>query len=265
MQYATPTDTQDREADSKKAKLKEFMELTNQKEVISALLQEFLMLSPKDGEDIPARFWKKFMEEVDTGQIEESWRQIYGLHYNEEEIDEILKFVKSPAGKKVRAERKLLHSLIWGGKLWAQKLAVRARTQMQEQGFVPKLPAFTDEEIDAIRSLRTLTRAQAIFREGDKDKDGVLAFAPNLSQLKLSRLIDEEVAEGAKGAYTFTLVGGRYDWRCVAMPAGVTSDLHSFIICADGEVRFAPKGRIPGCKSEVIPGRPDWMDRKGRR
>lgn len=266
MQHATPIDTQDRQADSKKAKIRELMELTNQKEVIATLLHEFLELSQKEGEDIPAGFWKEFMEEVDTRGLEDLWRQTYALQFTEEEIDQILKFFKSPVGKKVRAEQAgLLDALIGNGKYWGQKLAVRARAQLREQGYVPKLPTFTNAELEAIRSLRTLTRAQAIFREGDKDKDGVLAFAPNLSQLKLSGLIDEDLAKGAKGTYTFTLVGGRYDWRCVAMPADVTSDLHSFIICDDGEVRHGSKGRIAGCKSEVIPEKANRTGGKGRR
>ena len=230
---------------------------TGQEEIVSAFLKKYLLLTQRADEEVPAEFWDQHLKGIELEGFLDSFEQTYALKLTDDELDAILKFLDTPAGKSVAGKLPdIVQSLLWSGESKAEKLAIKARDHLRDKGHVPELPEFTAEELDTIASLRTLVRAQAVFREGDKDEDGVLAFAPNLSKLKLSGLIDEKLARGAKGAYTFTLVGGRYDYRCVAMPADATADLHCFVLCNDAEVRFAPKGTIPDRHSEVIPGSP---------
>jgi len=255
--------SQDRKGDSKKAKIQKLFELTRYEESCRMLLQEYLALSHKDAEGVPKSFWASFSKEADTRMVMQLSAQVCDEGFTENDMEGLVEFFESPLGMKIRDKRSAVpFQLFESWRFWAHRQAIEADARLQEEGHVPEPPDFTDAELEAIASLRTLTRAQAVFREGDKDKDGVLAFAPNLPKLKMSGLIDDDLAEGAKGVYTFTLVGGVYDWWCVAMPADVPTDLHAFIICADGEVRFAPKGIIPGCTAQIVH---DTAGRKGRR
>src|SRR5687767_15845594 len=60
-------------------------------------------------------------------------------------------------------------------------------------------------EAAAIGMLRTVTTAQALYREGDKDRDGVLQYAPDLESLRRTNLIDEQAGSGLKQGYRFRI------------------------------------------------------------
>ena len=77
-------------------------------------------------------------------------------------------------------------------------------------------------EVAALDSLRQIGTAQHPFREGDKEADG------------------------------FSLSGGTFDWNCVAEPVDGNANLRSFIICTDGIIRYALKGKVPDCNSAAV-------------
>jgi hypothetical protein len=86
-----------------------------------------------------------------------------------------------------------------------------------------------EHEQSAKRALWTIAEAQSIFREGDKDGNGVLDYG-TLAQLGAARLIDPELASGTKDGYVFaagpSTSTSEYLWFAVANPEvpGVTGD-----------------------------------------
>ena len=69
-------------------------------------------------------------------------------------------------------------------------------------------------EAGAIGALRTLTTAQALFREGDKDGNGKLDYATSLQALAAAGLIDTALGSGTKQGYQFE----------INIPAGTSSE-----------------------------------------
>src|SRR5262245_17620163 len=76
-------------------------------------------------------------------------------------------------------------------------------------------------EAAAIGAMRTLTTAQALFREGDKDKDTILdysdALGPQGTAGTLSNvgLVDGVLGSGTKQGYLFAIVtADAFTWSC---------------------------------------------------
>jgi type IV pilus assembly protein PilA len=84
-------------------------------------------------------------------------------------------------------------------------------------------------EASAIGALKTIATSQAIYREGDKERDGNLDYGM-LSELNTTQLIDSVLGGGTKQGYLFqanySFVTSEFLWFAVANPAiaGTTGD-----------------------------------------
>ncbi len=94
-------------------------------------------------------------------------------------------------------------------------------------------------ESAAIGALRTVVSAQAMFREGDKDGDG-LDYGTR-TDLSTYKLIDPVLGSGTKQGYLFSTMGSStaYTWSCTADPVtrGKSGD-RSFFVDESGVIRF---------------------------
>jgi hypothetical protein len=85
----------------------------------------------------------------------------------------------------------------------------------------PKVAARSNESA-AIGALKTISVAQTLFREGDKDGNGVLDYAGSLEALGKTQLIDKVLARGEKQGYRFVVCHGskapEFIWMAVASP-----------------------------------------------
>jgi len=101
-------------------------------------------------------------------------------------------------------------------------------------------------EAASIGALRTLTTAQALYREGDKDKNGTLDYAASLEDLRRVGLIDGILGGGMKQGYRFEIVEGTEErWSATAVPLQPgKSGERSFFVDESGIIRSraAPDG-----------------------
>ncbi|MCW8141463.1 MAG: prepilin-type N-terminal cleavage/methylation domain-containing protein [Planctomycetota bacterium] len=58
-------------------------------------------------------------------------------------------------------------------------------------------------EAAAIGALKTISTSQTVFREGDKEGDGLLDYANNLGELSNANLIDPVLGSNTKQGYIF--------------------------------------------------------------
>lgn len=108
-------------------------------------------------------------------------------------------------------------------------------------------------EAAAIGALRTITTAQALFREGDKDRDGIYNYAASLDVLGRANLIDVVLRTGRKQGYVFRIVtGDGFKWSADAVPEtpGKTGN-RSFFVDESGVIRFATEGRADGTSTAI--------------
>lgn len=129
---------------------------------------------------------------------------------------------------------------------------------------IPSLvqPNSRSNESAAIGALKTISTAQTLFREGDKDGDQVLDFG-TLQELSDATLIDMILGSGIKQGYVFDAAPASATpellWMAVANPAapGLTGDRY-FVVNQDGLIHdsttapfvITPDGALP---SHAIP------------
>ncbi len=100
--------------------------------------------------------------------------------------------------------------------------------------------------------MKAISNAQVLYREGDKDGDGTLNYAPSLAALTNTGtsgdedLIDEVLASGTKQGYVFAITSvSQTGWTVNANPAepGVTGDRY-FGANMEGQIFFSSEGPI---------------------
>ncbi|HVY60359.1 MAG TPA: prepilin-type N-terminal cleavage/methylation domain-containing protein [Planctomycetota bacterium] len=112
-------------------------------------------------------------------------------------------------------------------------------------------------EAAAIGALRTLTTAQALFREGDKDKDTVLNYSSALGTgtgtLSGTGLIDGVFGSGTKQGYVFKIItADNFTWSATASPASPTkSGDRYFFVDESGVIRFATAAAASSTDSAI--------------
>jgi prepilin-type N-terminal cleavage/methylation domain-containing protein len=99
-------------------------------------------------------------------------------------------------------------------------------------------------ESAAISSLRTLVTTQQLFRDSDRDGDGLADFAQNFTALAASAngsLIDSTLASGTKQGYSFAMSvpTGNLSWSCVATPVSNKTGTRRFFADESGVIRFS--------------------------
>jgi hypothetical protein len=97
-------------------------------------------------------------------------------------------------------------------------------------------------EAKAVGELRTMTTAQALFREGDKDKNGVLDYATSLRALADPGLVDRALGSGTKEGYLFAIVAAdERRWAATATPDWPGwSGSRAFFVDETGTTRWRP-------------------------
>lgn len=110
-------------------------------------------------------------------------------------------------------------------------------------------------ESRAIGSLKAISAAQSLYREGDKDCDGVLDYG-NLTQLGEASLIDSALASGTKQGYRFRSLPGpapQFTWWAFAVPTrpGCTGD-RAFYTNHTGVIFYTSSGSPIGPKGVAV-------------
>lgn len=111
-----------------------------------------------------------------------------------------------------------------------------------------------------IGALKTISTAQSLFREGDKDQNGTLDYAGSLAALGKVKLISKQLASGTYRGYTIKITRGKdapeFLWMATASPTkpGVTGDRH-FVISHEGVTYHAlkPFSHNGECKVSGVP------------
>lgn len=93
-----------------------------------------------------------------------------------------------------------------------------------------------------IGALKTIGTSQSLFREGDKDRDGVLDYG-TLTELAQQDLVDSVLGAGTKQGYTFLAAPSpltpEFLWFAIANPVqpGVTGDRY-FLTTHEGVIYY---------------------------
>lgn len=119
---------------SKEAKIKELIEVTGVSKMAVQGAQQFVNTYKENYKDIPDEFWNGFLKEVSSEEFSKLYIPIYSKYYTESDLDELIKFYKTPIGQKTISNMPLImNESMEVGREWGQNLAKKLIDKINEQ------------------------------------------------------------------------------------------------------------------------------------
>ena len=124
------------------AKIKEFIKITGADKLAISSMQTYMDQLKKNAPNIPDEFWNEFAKEFTADKMVQLYVPIYAKYYTESDIDELIKFYKSPVGQKTISVLPsiLQESMEAGGKM-GREVAERVMEKLDgEKGYTSPPP-----------------------------------------------------------------------------------------------------------------------------
>ncbi|WP_375181927.1 DUF2059 domain-containing protein [Chryseobacterium sp.] len=119
---------------SKEAKIKELIEVTGVSKMAVQGAQQFVNAYKEKYKDIPDEFWNGFLKEVSSEEFSKLYIPIYAKYYTESDLDELIKFYKTPIGQKTISNMPLImNESMEVGREWGQNLAKKLIDKINTQ------------------------------------------------------------------------------------------------------------------------------------
>jgi len=220
----------------KETEVRRFLEASGRADLGPALLEP-MIAQLREQPGLPDGFMSAFREAADPDAFVERLVPIYS-DLDAATLDAAIAFYETPAGRRLAAAQARLDAAVQqAAGEWAQEAAYAA---MEAVGMPTPEESLREarrhgNEAAAIGALRTISTAQSLFREADKDANQVFDYAGSLAALGEVDLIDEVLASGEKQGYRFELCAGseapEFLWMAVASPIepGETGERHLVI------------------------------------
>src|SRR4030067_3394133 len=86
------------------ADIRQLIHMTGEGELGVQIMQQMITQYKQTMPDVPARFWDRFMQEVNPNDLTELVVPIYDRHFTHDDIKGLLKFYQTPLGQKLIAK-----------------------------------------------------------------------------------------------------------------------------------------------------------------
>ncbi|MDP5029121.1 MAG: DUF2059 domain-containing protein [Paraglaciecola sp.] len=113
---------------AKKASIEQLMQLTGAGDLSAQMMNQMLPAMQQMIPDAPPTFWDTFKQELDANELMKMIIPVYQKHLSEEDIQAILAFYSTPAGKKlISAQPAIMQESMMIGQQWGQQVFMRAK------------------------------------------------------------------------------------------------------------------------------------------
>lgn len=121
---------------SKEQKVRQMLELTGTAKIGVQTVNTLLATFQRQYPNVSKEFWNEISRKVNAEELINLVTPIYAKYYTEEDLDQIILFYNSPAGKKVTATLpQITQESMEAGKAWGEKLVKQIVQEMQEKGY----------------------------------------------------------------------------------------------------------------------------------
>ncbi|MFD2526387.1 DUF2059 domain-containing protein [Flavihumibacter stibioxidans] len=118
-------------------KVRELMELSGSGKLGVQVMNQMVSSFKNQLTEVPASFWDEFMKEVTGEELVELVVPIYAKHFTDAEIDELIKFYKTPVGRKLIEKLPFITQESYAvGEAWGQKLGEKVIGRLKEKGYL---------------------------------------------------------------------------------------------------------------------------------
>lgn len=119
---------------SKEAKIKELLRVAHISEMATQGAHQFINSYKENYKDIPEEFWNGFLKEVSSDEFTKLYIPIYAKYYGEADLDELVKFYKTPVGQKMISSTPLImKESMEAGREWGQNLGKKLMDEISKQ------------------------------------------------------------------------------------------------------------------------------------
>ncbi|MEI9919409.1 MAG: DUF2059 domain-containing protein [Bacteroidota bacterium] len=125
--------------DSYSKKIKEYLEATGSVQGFKVAVKSMMGTFRQSKSNVPAEVWDEMEKEFMGTTIDDLvalLAPIYKQHLTESDLDEIIKFYKSPVGLKMAEKTPIIaQQSMQAGQEWGQKLAEKVAAKLKEKGY----------------------------------------------------------------------------------------------------------------------------------
>lgn len=115
-----------------KESVNKLMQLTGAGDLGTQMMNQMLPAMQKMIPDAPAAFWDTFKQEMDAKELMAAIVPVYQKQLSEEDIQAILNFYSTPAGKKlISAQPAIMQESMIIGQQWGQQVFMRAKKKFE--------------------------------------------------------------------------------------------------------------------------------------
>lgn len=125
-------------AKTKTEKIKELMYITNSGDMGIMMMDRFIEHYNQLIPDVPPTFWEEFRKEVSSEGLINIVVPVYDKHLTEAEIDELLRFYKTPVGSKfVQTLPAIYQESYEAGAIFGEELEQKVYIKLVQSGLIP--------------------------------------------------------------------------------------------------------------------------------
>lgn len=124
---------------SKDKKVRELLEVTGSGKMGAMMAQQMISTFQKLYPDVPEEVWEKFKEGMNADDFINMTAPVYSKYYDEEELDKLIAFYKTPLGQKViTVSPQIMQESMLIGREWGRKLGEKILNDLKEKGYQQK-------------------------------------------------------------------------------------------------------------------------------
>lgn len=118
---------------SKEKKINEFIHLTAVDKLGKQSVDKMVDLYKQHFVDLPEEFWEEFKKEVNEDELTKMYIPIYDKYYSESDLDALIKFYKSPTGKKMVAVMpEVMNESMERGRIWGEGISRKVIAKIEK-------------------------------------------------------------------------------------------------------------------------------------
>ncbi|WP_294288946.1 DUF2059 domain-containing protein [uncultured Chryseobacterium sp.] len=119
---------------SKEVKVKELIQVVGVSKLAVQGVKQFISTFKENYKEVPDAFWNDFLKEVSSEEFSNLYVPIYSKYYTESELDELIRFYKTPLGQKIITNTPLImKESAEVGRDFGQKLGMKLAEKLGEQ------------------------------------------------------------------------------------------------------------------------------------
>jgi Uncharacterized protein conserved in bacteria len=125
--------------DSYSQVMKKYLIATNTLKNMQAMVPQMLKPFQEHSPNVPKEFWDSFYEELlndAVNQMTEMLTPIYQKYLTQKELEDVLAFYESPAGKKISdVTPDITKEAVQVGQTWGASMVTKIQAKMKEKGY----------------------------------------------------------------------------------------------------------------------------------